>query len=328
MHVRRALATAACLTLLLADLGAAAHAADRRPPKPRPKPDLVVTGVFLVPEQVQAGRRFAVKALLHNRGDGRAKRSRVTLYLSPGDATRGAGDLLAGRATSPAIGPGKPRLQPVPATVPGSARRGFYFVLACVGPATKQRCRSSRRSTEVVKPVNGRLSGRLDLFDDGSDGPKHWKRTAEINVSMDVSGLGAQTRVVDHGSSYIWLGESVTDLSTPDCPASRLTEDEQMIDLFDDDSGTISDLTGKVLSIDLGELRIQADMATQVDGTLSTCGISVPVHERRESTTILELERVAETASSITYRVATPGPEPGVPTPWETAQGTLKLTLR
>lgn len=325
MHLRRTLAIAACLTTLLADLGAAAHAADRRPPKP--KPDLVVAGVFVVPRQVQAGRRFAVKALLHNRGDGRSKRSRVTLYLSPGDATRGAGDLLVGRATAPAVGPGKPRLQPVPAKVPASARRGFYFVLACVGPAKKQRCKSSRRSMDVVKPVNGRLSGTLALVDKGAAGPTTWQRTAEVSVSMDVSGMGQDTRVVDNGSSYTWKGRSTTDTSTPDCVVTQ-TEDEEMADLFDHTEDPISDLTGKVLSLDLGDLRITAKMRQKVDGTMTACDVSVPIDEVRETTTILELERVSQTTSSITYRVVTPGPNPGVPTPWETVTGSLRLTLR
>ena len=290
--------------------------------KPKPKPNLGIAAVLGVPSEVLAGGRFAAKVLLGNDGNARSKRAGLTLYLSR-LPRKASGDPVIGRGTAPALDPWQTHAQPVRASIPGSTKRGVYYVVACVNVAKKQRCEAATGGLEVISPVDGPLTGTLNLFDSGSEGPKTWNRSAQLAISARVSGRGKDTRIVDDGSTYSWLGESTTTIVTPDCTT---TQSEEESESSDPNGGW--GLSGSAQSVDLSSLRLGVAMDYDVIGQITSCGEpALPYFEPRETSLTIDLEKVSETAHTITYRVAATWESQGVPSPWEDAQGTLKLQL-
>jgi len=291
-------------------------------PKPKPKPNLKVASVQGVPGEVLAGGRFAANVLIRNDGDGRAKGATVTLYLGR-LPRKDAGDPVIGRTVVPVVGAKLTRGEPVEASIPGSTKRGVYYVIACAKAAKKEHCESGRGGLEVVSPVNGPLTGTLDFFDSGSEGQKTWNRSARATISANVSGRGKDIRITDQRSTYTWLGEATTTIALPDC-TTTISEDE--VETSDPSGGWA--LYGSARTVDLSELRLEVEMDYDVTGQITSCGTpQLPYFEFRDTATTLDLEKVSETADTITYRVAAAWEAEGVPSPWDEVQGRLKLTL-
>lgn len=300
----------------------AATGADAKPKPPKPKPNLSITSVQGVPGEVLAGGRFAANVLIKNDGDGRAKGATVTLYLGR-LPRKDPGNPVIGRSVVPVIAPKWTRGEPVEASIPRSTERGVYYVVACVKLGKKEKCESARGGLEVVSPVNGPLTGTLDLFDTGSDGPLSWSRTAHLVISATVSGLGRDTRIVDDGSSYTWLGQATSTVVVEDCTITQSEDESETTN----PSGGLS-LWGSSRSVDLSQLRLGLDVTFDVIGQVNACGTpGLPYFEERETSVTIELEKVSETADAITYGVEATRDSQGEPSPWEDAQGTLTLEL-
>jgi hypothetical protein len=322
MRGRRTTTLAAAVAVTLSLLAPSFAASDRLKPK-KPRPNLGIAAVLGAPSEVLAGGRFAVKVLLGNAGDARTKSARLTLHLSR-DPRKSAGDRIIGRAVAPALGPWKTRSKPVRAVVPGSTKRGIYYAIACVHVGKKDRCEAAPGGIEVVSPVDGVLTGKLNLFDSGSEGPKSWKRSTQLSISATVTGRGRDTKVVDNGSTYTWLGEATTTVTLPECTT---TQSEQESEAAVKSAGWA--LRGSAQSADLSQLRLGIAMDYDVVGQITSCGSpQLPYVEVRETSMTIDLEKVSETASSITYRIAATWEAERVPSPWEDAQGTLTLKLK
>lgn len=322
MRARRTTTLVATTAVTLGLLAPSFAASERLKPK-KAQPNLGIAAVLGAPSEVLAGGRFAVKALLANDGNARTKPARLTLHLSR-DHRKSSGDRVIGRTTAPALGPWKSRSQPVKAKIPGSTKRGIYYVIACVDAGRKVHCEAAQGGVEVLSPVDGTLTGTLDLFDSGAEGPKTWKRSAHLTISGTATGLGKNTRVADNGSAYTWSGESTTTVPLPDCTTTQAEDETEA-----GDNGASWKLTATAQAADLSQMRLSITMGYDVVGQVTSCGPpQLPYIEFRENSISLDLEKASESATSITYRVAATWESDGVPSPWEDAQGTLTLKLK
>jgi hypothetical protein len=301
----------------------------------RGKPNLGVAGILAVPHEVESGATFAVKVMVDNLGKARARSSRVSLHLSR-DTTKGGGDLPVGGAPVPGMDPWQVRTVTGRITVPGSAR-GSYFVIACADAGRKvaesrerDNCSASQEKVRIIHPVHGLLVGTLDLYDSGQeDGPvwHHlWERYAQAQITMSVTGLPDDLRVVDDGSGYSWLGESTTTIDDPDCPTTT-KEDEQMVGLFQYGSQAVSDLRGTSRDPDLSRLRLSAQMEYDVTGSVTSCDGTRPYTDTTEYLTLLDLAEVSRSEEKITYSVTGSWVGPDQPAQWDSVEGTLELRL-
>jgi len=329
MHLRRTTAGAACLAALLTAL-ATGGPAETKPRPTKPKPNLGVVEVLGVPAEVQAGGRFAVKVLLGNHGTAAAPRTRLSLLLSR-DTKPSGDDLAAGRARVPRIDSGGVKTVAAPAVAKASAS-GSYHVVACVKAGRQRNCQASRSTIRVLHPVNGVLSGTLDLYDSGElslgASTTSWNRYVQTKISMGVSGRGTDIRVVDDSSSYSWLGDSTTTTSgSPECVTVR-KDDEQLTGPFLVPGRTTSDLTGSASDPDLRSFRLTASMEYDVAGTLTSCNGTVPLQDHVEAVVVLELAQVSQSGGTTTYRVSGTFDSAGNRAPWDRIDGTLTFRSR
>jgi hypothetical protein len=120
------------------------------------RPDLVVRSLSLGPYSVVAGGRLTVKTIIRNEGRASARPSTMSLHLSR-DRRLGRGDIhLTAKARVAQLKARRKRSASATATVPPSAPRGLFHVLACADAGRKlneakekNNCTASKRRVRV-----------------------------------------------------------------------------------------------------------------------------------------------------------------------------------
>jgi subtilisin family serine protease len=122
-------------------------------------PDLVESGVSVVPAAAAPGTKLTVSAAIQNLGPPGAGSSTTRFWLSS-DTTKGVGDvLLSGTQAVAALLPAPPLISSIIVTVPTSTVPGTYYVLACADDTSKvtesqeaNNCAAATSTTLIAKP--------------------------------------------------------------------------------------------------------------------------------------------------------------------------------
>ena len=128
-------------------------------PPPTPTPtgaDLVVAELYNPPSSVTLGATFGARDGVLTQGTANAGTSVTRYYLALGQV-RNAGDiLLTGSRSAAALQPGQLSKGSISVTVPATAPRGAYYLMACaddlaqVGEANEgNNCRASTAKVQV-----------------------------------------------------------------------------------------------------------------------------------------------------------------------------------
>jgi hypothetical protein len=190
---RLAVAVAASLVLVLAAAMIVSPASGAK--KRGGKPDLKAKKVSGVPKQAGDGDAATVKVKVKNGGSAKARKSKVSLYLSS-DKRKSKGDKkLPGKKGLPTLKPGKSANVKVKTKLNGDD--GGWYVIACASKAKREKktgnnCQASRKLTigstgagPWPERYMGSFSVSFSLSQETQNAEKGQAGTEDFNGSMD-----------------------------------------------------------------------------------------------------------------------------------------------
>ncbi len=191
------------------------------------KPNLIMKKVSGVPKQAGDGDAATVKAKIKNGGSTKARKSKVSLYLSS-DKRKSKGDAkLPGQKPVPTLKPGKSTTVKVKTKLNGSD--GDWFVIACASKAKGEKkagnnCRASRKlavGSPGAEPwperytgtfsVSFSLSQETENTDKGQTGTENYSGSMSGNLVLarmpgDLLGGNSQPWHYESSGSLDWSG--------------------------------------------------------------------------------------------------------------------------